>query len=351
MQAPGAGPILDVDNLHVAFRTADGTLKAVRGVSFQVERGQALGIVGESGSGKSVSTQAILGLLDGALVSGVARFDGHDLLTMGSQQLRRVRGAEIAVVFQDPLTSLHPLHRVGWQIVELIRAHTDTSKRAATERAVELLDWVGIPSPRERAEHFPFQFSGGMRQRVMIAMALALNPRVLIADEPTTALDVTVQAQILQLLKRIQRDFDTAVVMITHDLGVITEMAEQVMVMYAGRPVEYADNRTLHYQPHHPYTAGLIECLPRETAATVTLKPIPGVPPSLLDVPAGCTFHPRCAFVMERCRTDEPPLRDIPGASGHRSACWLPTDLLGTGDGAARRRLAASARNVVEQGA
>jgi oligopeptide/dipeptide ABC transporter ATP-binding protein len=335
-------PLLDVEDLRVSFDTIDGAVQAVRGVTFQVGHGGSLGIVGESGSGKSVSTQAILGLLNGAHVSGAARFEGRDLLQMKDSELRKVRGAGIAVVFQDPLTSLHPLHRVGWQIVEVIRAHTDMSKKAARARAVELLDWVGIPSPRERADHYPYQFSGGMRQRVMIAMALALNPRILIADEPTTALDVTVQAQILALIKRIQREFDTALVMITHDLGVITEVTEDVMVMYAGQPVEYASNRTLHYEPHHPYTAGLIECLPRGTSATVSLKPIPGTPPSLLNVPAGCAFHPRCSFAMDLCRTQAPPLRKVAGGTGHQSACWLPTDLVGVGQEASDRRAAAA---------
>jgi peptide/nickel transport system ATP-binding protein len=278
--------LLEVDDLHVSFSTPDGVLRAVRGVSFTVDHGETLGIVGESGSGKSVSTQTIVGLTPGARISGSARFEGKDLLAMPDAELRHVRGPKIAMIFQDPLSSLHPHYRVGWQIVEMIRAHEPVSKRQARQRAVELLGLVGIPTPQQRVNDFPHQFSGGMRQRAMIAMALALNPKLLIADEPTTALDVTVQAQILALIKRMQKEFGTAVIMITHDLGVIADIADRVMVMYAGKPMEYADKRTLYHQPHHPYTEGLIGSLPQQSGRGSMLKSIPGLPPSLLQVPS-----------------------------------------------------------------
>jgi peptide/nickel transport system ATP-binding protein len=322
--------LLEVDDLHVSFSTPDGVLRAVRGVSFTVDHGETLGIVGESGSGKSVSTQTIVGLTPGARISGSARFEGKDLLAMPDAELRHVRGPKIAMIFQDPLSSLHPHYRVGWQIVEMIRAHEPVSKRQARQRAVELLGLVGIPTPQQRVNDFPHQFSGGMRQRAMIAMALALNPKLLIADEPTTALDVTVQAQILALIKRMQKEFGTAVIMITHDLGVIADIADRVMVMYAGKPMEYADKRTLYHQPHHPYTEGLIGSLPQQSGRGSMLKSIPGLPPSLLQVPSGCPFHPRCAYAMDRCLNDEPPTRQASGGSDHRSACWLPSEAVGT---------------------
>jgi peptide/nickel transport system ATP-binding protein len=300
--------LLEVDDLHVSFSTPDGVLRAVRGISFAVDQGETLGIVGESGSGKSVSTQTIVGLTQGARISGTARFEGKDLLAMPDADLRSVRGAKIGMIFQDPLSSLHPHYRVGWQIVEMIRAHEAVSKKQARQRAVELLGLVGIPTPHQRVDDFPHQFSGGMRQRAMIAMALALNPKLLIADEPTTALDVTVQAQIF----------------ITHDLGVIANIADRVMVMYAGKPMEYADKRTLYHEPHHPYTEGLIGSLPQQGERGSMLKSIPGLPPSLLQVPRGCSFHPRCAYAIDRCLGDEPPMRQVSGGLDHLSACWLP---------------------------
>ncbi|HEX6473332.1 MAG TPA: ABC transporter ATP-binding protein [Streptosporangiaceae bacterium] len=335
--------LLEVTDLQVSFNTSDGVVQAVRGITFGVDAGRTLGIVGESGSGKSVSTQTLLGLTPGARVKGTALFEGQDLLKMNADQLSRVRGAQIGMIFQDPLSSLHPLYRVGWQIMEMIRAHeSSTSKAEAHKRAVELLGIVGIPQPDRRVDDYPHQFSGGMRQRAMIAMALALNPKLIIADEPTTALDATVQAQILDLLMRLQREFDTALIMITHDLGVIADIADDVLVMYAGKPVEQTDRRSLYYRPHHPYTKGLLESIPGSTGAKGRLRPIPGQPPSLINVPSGCSFHPRCAYVMDRCVTDEPPLRpvgtDAEIGVGHDSACWLPQPAVGLGPEAERLR-------------
>ena len=340
--------LLEVTDLRVSFPTSDGLVRAVRGVTFSVDRGQTLGIVGESGSGKSVSTQTLLGLTAGADVSGQAMFEGRDLLTMSSDELRRLRGAEISMIFQDPLSALHPLYRVGWQIMEMIRAHEPSvSKAQARTRAVDLLKMVGIPQPDRRVDDFPHQFSGGMRQRAMIAMALSLQPKLIVADEPTTALDATVQAQILDLLLRLQRELDTALIMITHDLGVIADLADEVMVMYAGMPVEYADRDALYYQPHHPYTKGLLDSIPSSTgAARARLRPITGQPPSLINPPGGCPFHPRCAYVMDRCLTEAPPLAPAAGANGHQSACWLPEDAVGRGTEAEelRRRTAEAGR-------
>jgi oligopeptide/dipeptide ABC transporter ATP-binding protein len=323
--------LLEVTDLRVSFPTADGVVQAVRGVSFAVERGRTLGIVGESGSGKTVLTQSLLGLTPGGQVSGTAMFDGVNLVGLDTRSLQKIRGKDIAVIFQDPLTSLHPLYKVGWQITEMIRAHDKTVTRAqATERAIELLGHVGIPRPRERVNDYPHQFSGGMRQRAMIAMAISLNPKLIIADEPTTALDATVQAQILDLLLRLQKDSDTALLMITHDLGVVADIADDVMVMYAGRAAEKAAKRDIFYQPHHPYTKGLLESIPRSTAAAADrLRPITGQPPSLIRLPPGCAFHPRCAYVMDRCLTDQPDLHPVGDAGEHRSACWLPAAAIG----------------------
>ncbi len=331
--------LLEVNDLRVTFPTQDGLVKAVQGVSFSIDRGQTLGIVGESGSGKSVSTQTILGLTAGAQISGTAYFEGRDLLTMSRHDLRKVRGEKISMIFQDPLSSLHPHYKVGRQIVEMIREHDEkASKQAARNRAVELLKLVGIPQPDRRVDDYPHQFSGGMRQRAMIAMALALNPALVIADEPTTALDVTVQAQIIDLMQRLQREFGTAIIMITHDLGVVADIADQVMVMYAGKPVEKADRRTVYYHPHHPYTKGLIESIPVQTGERGRLKPIAGQPPSLISLPSGCSFHPRCPYVMDMCITDVPPLRDVAGGTDHRSACWLPDSDVGFSSEVERRR-------------
>ncbi|MGI5169444.1 ABC transporter ATP-binding protein [Spirillospora sp. CA-253888] len=338
--------LLEVTDLRVSFNTADGVVHAVRGVSFSVERGRTLGIVGESGSGKSVSTQTLMRLTPGATVSGRALFEGRDLLTVSDKDMRRIRGAEVGMIFQDPLSSLHPLYKVGRQIEEMIKAHDPGASREQTrKRAVEMLDLVGIPQPDRRAQEYPHQFSGGMRQRAMIAMALALNPKLIIADEPTTALDATVQAQILDLMRRLQREFDTALIMITHDLGVIADMADEVLVMYGGKPAERAGRRDLYYRPHHPYTKGLLESVP-SAAGGDRLSAIPGQPPSLINLPSGCVFHPRCPYVMDRCRPDDPPLREVgrdrlsPGVA-HDSACWLPVEAAGLDEETERLRLRA----------
>jgi oligopeptide/dipeptide ABC transporter ATP-binding protein len=334
--------LLEVTDLRVGFPTADGLVQAVRGVSFSIEVGKTLGIVGESGSGKTVLTQTLLGLAPGSQVTGKALFDGVDLLSVSPDQMRKIRGAQISVIFQDPLTSLHPLYRVGWQIGEMIRAHDPSvSKAQATARATDLLGRVGIPRPAERVRDYPHQFSGGMRQRVMIAMAISLSPQLIIADEPTTALDATVQAQILDLLLRLQRESDTALIMITHDLGVVADIADDVMVMYAGRAAEKATKHDIFYAPHHPYTKGLLESIPNSSAAGGRLRPITGQPPSLINLPSGCAFHPRCGYVMDRCLTDEPALTAVGDAGAHRSACWLPASATGLADDAeAQRRLA-----------
>jgi len=331
--------LLQVTNLRVSFPTADGVVQAVRGVSFAVERGRTLGIVGESGSGKTVLTQSLLGLTPGGQISGSAMFDGVNLVGLDSKELQKIRGKDIAVIFQDPLTSLHPLYRVGWQISEMIRAHDKSvSKAQATERAVDLLGRVGIARPRERVNDYPHQFSGGMRQRAMIAMAISLNPKLLIADEPTTALDATVQAQILDLLLRLRQESGTALMMITHDLGVVADIADEVMVMYAGRAAEKATKRDIFYQPHHPYTKGLLESIPRSSAAADRLRPITGQPPSLINIPPGCAFHPRCGYVMDRCLADQPSLIRVGESAEHRSACWLPAAAVGLSEAAEAQR-------------
>jgi oligopeptide/dipeptide ABC transporter ATP-binding protein len=319
--------LLEVENLHVSFRTDDGIVRAVRGVSFQVEPGQTLGIVGESGSGKSVSTQTIMGLTRGAEVDGRASFEGADLLTMSRDEMSRIRGAQIGMIFQDPLSSLHPFYKVGWQIIEMIRLHDKgMSKADARKRAIELLQLVGIPQPGRRIDDYPHQFSGGMRQRAMIAMAMALNPKLLIADEPTTALDVTVQAQVLQMINRLQDEFGTAVILITHDLGVIADVADDVVVMYGGMVMEQADRLTLFNNYHHPYTEGLLQSLPAYGGERERLRSIPGTPPSPINPAPGCPFAPRCPYVMDRCRTERPPLAPAGNEPGHLSACWLPRE-------------------------
>ena len=322
--------LLEVKDLNVSFPTADGVVRAVRGVSFDVDAGRTLGIVGESGSGKTVLTQTLLGLTPGAEVSGNALFEGADLLDLSEEQLQHVRGARIAVIFQDPLTSLHPLYRIGWQISEMIRAHDKSvSKKEAKERSIELLRRVGIPRPDSRVDDYPHQFSGGMRQRAMIAMALSLEPKLIIADEPTTALDATVQAQILDLLLHLQQESGTALIMITHDLGVVADIADDVMVMYAGRAAEKAPKREMFYAPHHPYTKGLLESIPSSSASGDRLRPIAGSPPSLINLPSGCKFHPRCGYVFDRCLQEEPLLHAVDESGEHTSACWLPAEAAG----------------------
>jgi peptide/nickel transport system ATP-binding protein len=319
--------LLEVKDLRVQFHTDDGVVKAVDGVNFSLDPGQTLGIVGESGSGKSVTCLSIMGLARGGRVSGQANFQGKDLLKMHNDQLREVRGKQIAMIFQDPLSSLHPFYKVGSQIAEMILAHEKMSKKDARDRSIELLRLVGIPRPERRVDDYPHQFSGGMRQRAMIAMALALDPAVLIADEPTTALDVTVQAQVLDLIERLQDEFGTAIIMITHDLGVVADFADDVLVMYGGKPVEVADRRTAYYGPHHPYTWGLLQSIPSAGAEHTgdQLRPIKGMPPSLINLPTGCSFHPRCPYVMDVCKKDEPHLLPaaVAGNGAHLSACHL----------------------------
>jgi peptide/nickel transport system ATP-binding protein len=319
-------PLLEVEDLRVHFQTDDGLVRAVDGISYTVERGQTFGIVGESGSGKSVSWLTVMGLTRArnARISGAVRFDGKDLLSASEEEMRHVRGNEIAMIFQDPLSSLHPFYKVGAQIAEGVRAHRDVTKAQAWDRAVEMLGLVGIPEPRRRAESYPHEFSGGMRQRAMIAMALANDPKLLIADEPTTALDVTVQAQILELIERLQSEFDTAVVVITHDLGVVAEMADEIAVMYAGRIVERAPTDTIFAAPEHPYTWGLLSSIPRlDSPREEELVPIAGRPPSLINLPGGCSFHPRCPYVREAHKRIDPKLEPVPGRPGHEVACLL----------------------------
>ncbi len=317
--------LLDVKDLSTSFRTEDGMVKAVEGVSFTVEKGQTLGIVGESGSGKSVTCLTIMGLnaKRNTITSGEALWKGDDLLTMKPNDLRQVRGNDISMIFQDPMTSLNPVLTIGRQLIEAVLLHRDVTKKVARARAVELLGAVGIPRAQTRIDDYPHQFSGGMRQRVMIAMALINDPDLLIADEPTTALDVTTQAQILALMKRLQEDFGSAIIMITHDLGVVAELADDVFVMYAANVVEQATVYDLFNQPQHPYTWGLMGSLPRLDADVERLTQIPGQPPSLLNPPRGCRFHPRCPYVMEVCKTTVPALKPTSRDPNHLEKCHL----------------------------
>jgi oligopeptide/dipeptide ABC transporter ATP-binding protein len=320
--------LLEVEDLRVHFETEDGVVKAVDGASFAVEQGQTLGIVGESGCGKSVANMTILGLTraPNARISGRVLFEGEDLNQLDAERLRGVRGNQIAMIFQDPLTSLHPFHKVGDQLLEAILTHQDVSKQVARKRAVELLGLVGIPDPQRRMDEYPHEFSGGMRQRAMIAMALVNDPKVLIADEPTTALDVTIQAQILALIERLQDQLGMAVILITHDLGVIAEVADQVNVMYAGRIVEVGTLDQIYYDPQHPYTWGLLGSLARPDRPRVPrLSQITGQPPSLLAPPQGCHFRPRCPHAFDRC-TEVPALEVRGGEAGHPDRCWLSAE-------------------------
>ncbi len=316
--------LLDVRGLTVRFPTPDGVVQAVSDVSFSLSRGETLGIVGESGSGKSVSNLAVMGLLNRQRteISGEIEFLGQNLLNLPQNELRKIRGKDIAMVFQDPFACLHPMYRVGAQIAEAVTAHSDVSKKEAWARAEELLDHVGIPNAKSRARDYPHQFSGGMRQRAMIAMALVHNPAILICDEPTTALDVTVQAQILELIEEVKREFDIGVILVTHDLGVIAETANSVMVMYAGRVMEYGPATEIFERPQHPYAWGLLDSMPTVERRLATLVPIEGSPPSLLSPPSGCPFHPRCRYRFEPCPTDLPPLV-APAPDAHPDACHL----------------------------
>jgi peptide/nickel transport system ATP-binding protein len=317
--------LLDVKDLRTHFHTEDGIVRAVDGVSFSVEKGKTLAIVGESGSGKSVTCLTIMGLNSGRRIdiSGEAVFDGEDLLSIPKDELRRYRGKRISMIFQDPMTSLNPVHTIGRQLREAVQLHADVTKAQANARALEMLKAVRIPRPETRLDDYPHQFSGGMRQRVMIAMALINNPDLLIADEPTTALDVTTQAQILKLMNELQRDFGSAIILITHDLGVVAETADDVLVMYAAQPAERGGYEDIFYRPHHPYTWGLLRSLPHLTSVGEDLKPIPGAPPSLLNPPTGCRFHTRCPYAMDVCTTVVPEFALVPGSGEHRAACHL----------------------------
>jgi len=329
--APSHAGYLDVRGLKVHFPTDDGVVKAVDGVSFRIDRGQTIGIVGESGSGKSVTSQAILGLhrRTRAQTSGQIWLDGEDLMTVSDERMRELRGNKMAMIFQDPLSAMHPYYTVGAQIIEGIRVHhPDQSKAQAKTRAIELLGLVGIPSPARRVDQYPHEFSGGMRQRAMIAMALSNDPSLLIADEPTTALDVTVQAQILDLMRKLQAEFGSAIIMITHDLGVVAEMADEILVMYGGKAVEHGPVEEVFYRPQHPYGWGLLTSMPRlDRARTERLNPVPGNPPSLINIPPGCAFHPRCAYQGEAppqaCSTIVPDL--IECGPDHLVRCHIPT--------------------------
>jgi len=321
--------MLQVRRLTVSFRTALGVVRAVDGISFDVAEREILGIVGESGSGKTMSLLAVMGLIDdpNAIIEGSITYKGQELVGLPQRQLRHVRGKQIAMIFQDPMTALTPVYTIGWQIAEQVLIHDRVSRRAARRRAVELLEAVGIPNPTTAVDRYPHQLSGGMRQRAVIAMALSCNPSLLIADEPTTALDVTVQAQILDLIQRLRRDFGSAVILITHDMGVVAEIADRVMVMYAGRIVERGGKRGLFTRPWHPYTWGLLDSIPPiEGARPRRLKSIAGMPPSLIELPRGCAFGPRCRHRIARC--DERP--ELAGDEGHAAACWLPPELLDT---------------------
>jgi peptide/nickel transport system ATP-binding protein len=321
-----AEALLRVEDLHVEFPTEDGVVHAVDGVTYQAFAGRTLGIVGESGSGKTVASLTTLGLTRrmGARISGRILFEGRDLTQLPEAELRRIRGNEIAMIFQDPLSSLHPLYKVGDQLAEAVRAHRDVSKAGARERAIELLGLVGIPDPRGRVDAYPHEFSGGMRQRVMIAMALANEPKLLIADEPTTALDVTVQAQILALLERLQKELGMAIVIITHDLGVVAEMADDIAVMYSGRIVETASTELVFSGPEHPYTWGLLRSIPTLAGPREEeLVPISGTPPSLINRPSGCHFHPRCRYAQPDHSRIDPRLEAVPQEPTHFVACLL----------------------------
>jgi peptide/nickel transport system ATP-binding protein len=323
-------PLLEVKDLRVEFPTEDGIVHAVDGISYAVDTGQTLGIVGESGSGKSVSSLTTLGLTrtQGARVSGSMMFGDRDLVQLHDDDLRKIRGNEIAMIFQDPLSALHPFFKVGVQLMEAVLIHRKVSKRAARDRAIDLLELVGIPDPHRRVDQFPHEFSGGMRQRAMIAMALANEPKLLIADEPTTALDVTVQAQILALLDDLQKRLGMAIIIITHDLGVVAEIADEIAVMYAGRIVEHASTERIFSNPQHPYTWGLLRSIPRlDSARGEDLVPIAGRPPSLINRPPGCHFHPRCPYAQESHRRIDPMLEPVSGDVDHSVACLLSLDV------------------------
>jgi oligopeptide transport system ATP-binding protein len=322
--------LLTVRNLRTTFQTEGGLVQAVDGISFEIRRGEVLAIVGESGSGKSVTSLSIMGLLDvppAKIEADELSWKGEDLLHAGQRRMRQIRGGEIAMIFQDPLTALNPVQTVGRQVAEMARLHEGMGKKEAGEKAVEMLRLVGIPQPERRARMHPHEFSGGMRQRAMIAMAITCNPDLLIADEPTTALDVTVQAQVLDVLMEIKDEIDSAIMLITHDLGVVAGLADRVLVMYAGREAEVGTAHEVYYETRHPYTLGLLASLPRlDDAGEEQLRPIRGSPPSLINVPPGCPFHPRCEFAQERCEQEIPELRVVEGGA-HCSACHFAEEL------------------------
>ncbi|HET6563418.1 MAG TPA: ABC transporter ATP-binding protein [Marmoricola sp.] len=324
-----SAPLLQVRDLQVEFHTREGVAHAVNGVDFEVHAGQTLGILGESGCGKSVTSQAIMGILDvppAKIAGGQVILQGVDLLKLPESSRRQVRGNRIGMVFQDALSSLNPVFSVGWQLAEQFRMHWGYSKGDAKKEAARLLDLVGIPDAKNRVDDFPHQFSGGMRQRVMIAMALALDPVLLIADEPTTALDVTVQAQIMRLLEEMQQERNMGLILITHDMGVVADVADQICVMYAGKVVERADVVSIYDAPAHPYTKALLESIPRVDMKGTKLASIEGLPPNLTKLPPGCSFHPRCGYAKDVCRVDEPPLYEV--APGRRSACHFYEEVL-----------------------
>ena len=326
---PQDGLLLEVEDLYVEFHTPDGIATAINGVSFDLRQGESLAILGESGSGKSVTAQAIMGILDmppAVIPNGHIRYCGRDLLSMPEDERRRTRGPEIAMIFQDALSSLNPVFPVGWQIAEMFRTHRGMNKSDALQQAIRLMERVQIPAARERVKAYPHQFSGGMRQRIMIAMAVSLDPAVLIADEPTTALDVTVQAQIMALLEELQQERQMGLILITHDLGVVADVADRIAVMYAGRLVETAEVHELYAAPSHPYTRGLLESIPRLDQKGQTLAAIGGLPPNLMRIPPGCPFHPRCRMAQEVCRTDRPELREV--VPGRFSACHFAEEVI-----------------------
>ncbi len=326
----GDAPLLDVQDLFVDFHTDDGVAHAINGVSFGLQPGETLAILGESGSGKSVTAQAIMGILDSPpakIPKGSVKYNGHELIGMPEDKRRKIRGPEISMIFQDALSSLNPVFPVGWQIAEMFRQHRGMNKSDAYAQAVRLMERVQIPAAHQRVKAYPHQFSGGMRQRIMIAMAIALDPAVLIADEPTTALDVTVQAQIMRLLEELQEERQMGLILITHDLGVVADVADRIAVMYAGRLMETADVYELYGRPAHPYTKGLLDSIPRLDQKGQTLAAIGGLPPNLLRMPSGCPFNPRCAYVRDRCREELPVLREI--APGRMSACHYAEEVYG----------------------
>lgn len=314
--------ILQVKDLKTYFFTENGIVKAVDGVDFEVYKGETLGLVGESGCGKSVTAFSIVKLLDypGKIINGQVLFKGEDLLGKNEKQMRQIRGKEISMIFQEPMTSLNPVFTIGFQITEALEVHYKMNKMKARARAIRLLEKVGIPIPEQRIDEYPHQLSGGMRQRAMIAMALACDPVLLIADEPTTSLDVTIQAQILELMKSLLKQFNSSLIMITHDLGVIAEIADRIAVMYAGKIVEYTDTRSIFYSPLHPYTFGLLTSIPRLDMEIEKLESIPGAVPDPLHFPEGCKFHPRCIFATEKCRKQEPVLMEV--EAKHLVRCW-----------------------------